>query len=597
MIDRRRPVLDGDLVSRVALAWLLAALLALAMGWSGLSALQPIGPDDGLRLVQVRDLYAGQSWFDMTQARVDAPSGGISLHWSRLVDLPLLAVIAAITPIAGERIAEQAALAIVPLLTLFLVLLLAARIASRMTGGRMEGTKAILPTCLALVAASPIFAQLRVLRIDHHGWQIVLALLALNGLTARDARRGGVVVGIAMAAWLAISVEGLPLAAAFLAIAGWRWLRDPDEGALLLSATATFAGASVAIYLGTRGFGDLSTACDAIGPGHLAAFAIAGAGCWWAVWEEPGSRFRRIVWLGGIAIAALVPLATSAPQCVGGGFAGIDPLVRERWLDQVAEGLPLWRRGPGEILLNTVPVLLALWGGAKLAGRSHGWLRAFWVEYVLLLCAAFVVGLLVSRAGAVALAFSAPVLGWLVAGWIETLRTAHLARRRLTAIAGMAAALAPALPFTLLSLGSPAIASFEREDGVVLQACTGDYSELAAHIGTGEEVLTPLDLGPILLLETRGTVIATAHHRGDKAIRAQIDIMEAQPGTARRLLAERGTAWVAACRAHYELFDHGQYAPGSLAARLRAGAAPEWLEPVVAPVDAGTPALWRIRPE
>src|SRR5690348_13799793 len=48
--------------------------------------------DDVMRLVQVRDLIAGQGWFDLTQHRLGL-EGGTPMHWSRLVDLPIAALI------------------------------------------------------------------------------------------------------------------------------------------------------------------------------------------------------------------------------------------------------------------------------------------------------------------------------------------------------------------------------------------------------------------------------------------------------------------------------------------------------------------------
>ena len=35
--------------------------------------------DDAMRLVEVRDLIAGQGWFDLMQHRLDPP--GVSMHW------------------------------------------------------------------------------------------------------------------------------------------------------------------------------------------------------------------------------------------------------------------------------------------------------------------------------------------------------------------------------------------------------------------------------------------------------------------------------------------------------------------------------------
>ncbi|OYW62342.1 MAG: hypothetical protein B7Z31_01275, partial [Rhodobacterales bacterium 12-65-15] len=48
------------------------------------------GGDDLMRLQQVRDWLGGQSWFDTTQYRI-LPPEGVSIHWSRYVDLGIAA--------------------------------------------------------------------------------------------------------------------------------------------------------------------------------------------------------------------------------------------------------------------------------------------------------------------------------------------------------------------------------------------------------------------------------------------------------------------------------------------------------------------------
>jgi hypothetical protein len=58
-------------------------------------------PDDALRLVELRDWLGGQGWFDVTQYRIDPAHGGVAMHWSRLVDVPLAAVVVALRPLLG----------------------------------------------------------------------------------------------------------------------------------------------------------------------------------------------------------------------------------------------------------------------------------------------------------------------------------------------------------------------------------------------------------------------------------------------------------------------------------------------------------------
>ena len=73
--------------------WLVLVGLFLLIGALDIYRLEFPDPDDALRLAQVRDLIAGQSWFDLHQYRIDPLNGGVLMHWSRIVDVPLAALI------------------------------------------------------------------------------------------------------------------------------------------------------------------------------------------------------------------------------------------------------------------------------------------------------------------------------------------------------------------------------------------------------------------------------------------------------------------------------------------------------------------------
>ncbi|RWL56929.1 MAG: GtrA family protein, partial [Mesorhizobium sp.] len=84
---------------------LIAALLALAVdAWTGFGPLTDAGGDNDnlLRLVEVRDLLAGQGWFDLHQYRMGL-EGGFVMHWSRLVDAPIAAIVLAASALTGSR--------------------------------------------------------------------------------------------------------------------------------------------------------------------------------------------------------------------------------------------------------------------------------------------------------------------------------------------------------------------------------------------------------------------------------------------------------------------------------------------------------------
>ena len=65
---------------------------------------------------QIRDLIAGQGWFDLHQYRM-GPDGGFVMHWSRLVDAPIAAIMLAAAAVTGSMATgETVALVAWPLL-------------------------------------------------------------------------------------------------------------------------------------------------------------------------------------------------------------------------------------------------------------------------------------------------------------------------------------------------------------------------------------------------------------------------------------------------------------------------------------------------
>src|SRR5262245_36030360 len=103
-------------------AWALFATLffviaALAGPMTSLSA--SLGDtDDAVRLVSVRELLAGASWFDTTLPRIGAPEPLIS-HWSRLIDAPLAAILAVFSSFLDQEGAELATRIFWPALLFF----------------------------------------------------------------------------------------------------------------------------------------------------------------------------------------------------------------------------------------------------------------------------------------------------------------------------------------------------------------------------------------------------------------------------------------------------------------------------------------------
>jgi len=591
-----------DFLKRVALAYGLVALLLLLTNAGGIAAGRFPDPDDALRLVELRDWLGGQGWFDVTQHRIDPAHGGVAMHWSRIVDVPLAMVVLALRPLLGGDGAEMAAMLIVPMLTLAVVLVLVARVA-----WERLGAEAATLSCLTLAMSVPVVTQIRPMRIDHHGWQVAAAMLALQGLMTRHARIGGWISGAALAIGLSISLEGLPLTVVFGALGAWRWLRPmgnigsaraalerlqgadasasshlaKDAGETkywLAHFAAALAVVSLACFAATR-WGDWAQHCDAIAPVHLAMF----------VWAAVVLRLWRGPALVGFAITGVGALALYfglAPQCRAGSFNMLDPLVQRLWYQQVAEGLPVWRQDWATALQTVVPPLFALYACAGLIRRSAGEERVWWREYMLILGGALGVAVLVTRAGAVAGAFSAVPLAWLVGEGLVAAR-----QGRPVAVLGIVAAMVPSAPITVWGMvphkaSSPTTTTAQR-----VSTCEARRHAAVLNTMPRGTILAPLDIGPDLLLGSRDSVLATGHHRGARGMHDAIAAFVAPPDQARAIIRANHIAYVALCPDLGEPQIYAREAPHGLAAQLLAGRAPSWL----APVAADGLQIWRVR--
>ncbi|MGC2050740.1 MAG: hypothetical protein WA636_04550, partial [Methylovirgula sp.] len=190
--------------------------------------------DDAMQLVQVRELLAGQNWFDMTIGRLDPPHG-VFMHWSRTVDAPLALLIKTFGLLLPMQTAERLTRLVFPLILQALLYLGVARLARVLIGPR-----AVLAAITLVLLSGMEFGEFQPGRIDHTAPQIVLLLFMLASLVeaidpayARRAAGGGVLAAVS----LSISIENLPFIVAFAALFVALWVA---RGALMKRALASF---------------------------------------------------------------------------------------------------------------------------------------------------------------------------------------------------------------------------------------------------------------------------------------------------------------------------------------------------------------------
>jgi hypothetical protein len=156
------------------LATLGILVVSACAGFPGLTDAR--GDNDSLlQMVEVRDLLAGQGWFDMHQYRMGL-EGGFIMHWSRLLDAPIAAIVLAISALtANTALAESITLVAWPALLFCLTMFFAIR-----TARNFAGESAVLPTVVVGGAALYFIGIFSPGSVDHHKVQLMLTMASMS---------------------------------------------------------------------------------------------------------------------------------------------------------------------------------------------------------------------------------------------------------------------------------------------------------------------------------------------------------------------------------------------------------------------------------
>ncbi len=558
----------------VAAAWAAMAALFIILNGDAIAAMSLPDSDDHLRLQQVRDWIAGQAWFDVTQHRINPPEGGL-LHWSRLVDIPIALGILALTPLVGQTSAEQIVAVTLPLAIMGLAMWLTAAVAARL----VDRTWAPLAAA-AIPLSALIYLQIMPLRLDHHGWQIVLALVLFWALLDETHKwRSGVIAAIASACWLNISLEGLPVVTCAALLLGARWLEDSREAPRLQAYLWTLALASAALETLTTSLPWVSIECDRISRPYLFAFGVAAAAALGLQARIFKHDWRMRLTFGAVAGAAVgATFLNSGAQCFAGPFVALEPLARTLWLEKVAESQPLLQRGAGAFIANGGFWAVGLAGAIWAWRRSEGEARMRWTTAVTMIAVSGAMMFVLTRTGGVAHAFAAA--GAVFIGHVLFRRARALGSMPLRAVL-TALALAIATPALL----RPALKLDHTTRAVGTSSSCASDTLAALPRGI---VFAPVDMGAAALTRTDHSVVATPHHRNHRAISDVLLAFTAAPDAAFERISAHRADYVALCPHTTDVRSYINAAPDGLAAQLVARRIPDWLHPLdIAPQSDG----------
>lgn len=591
--------LERHWLRAVLAAWLAICVWLVWQRWAGIHWFALGDTDDNLRMVQVRDWLAGQGWYDLRQYRLNAPEGA-NIHWSRLVDLPIAALMLVFRLFMSPFDADRWAAALAPLIPL-LVIMLGVALACR----RLVHPLAPLPAFVALIFSAMLMTMVQPLRIDHHNWQLAMVGLVMAGLADPDGRRGGSTAGLASAASLSIGMEMFPylgLAGATIAL---RWVWMGTDAAPRLKAYGQSLSIGTALgFLLFASHANWAARCDALTPvwgGAMVAAGVLAAVLASLRLDGRGGRLGAAA-LGGALLAA--GFAWLAPQCLS-NLEGISPEVKRLWFNNIREVRPVFLQAPKSKIPLLISVGIGLVGHGLLLWRCRRDDRLAAAAGVALMALAAALMLMwQGRAGPVAQLLSLPGIAALAVGAGEVLFA------RLAAPVAMGA-----LAVLIMGFGGagaqwgvrwlPANASAKAKPG---RAKTPDPARMARRCSTipahaplnrlpAAKVFTFVDLAPRLITVTHHNSITGPYHRNGNLILDVHRAFRATPDAARALVVDRHHAdYVLICPGSPESTLYTRDAPHGFYAQLAAGHAPDWLEPVA--LAGATPfRIWRVRTE
>lgn len=569
----------------LALAVFCALVLSLAMQQDRLLAVWRGGgffdADDAMRMVQIRDLLAGQHWYDMTAWRLDPPSG-LFMHWSRIVDIPIVVLLKFFGLFLPAEAAERAARIAFPTLT-FAVLLAGGGWAAKIfagAGARVFGVFSIL-------FCGVMFWQFPPGRIDHHAPQITLLLFAVAALArafAPTQARWAALSGACVAVSLGIGLENLPFFGVIAAVPGLAFLARGEEARpLLRHFAAGLALTLVAVYVLTIGPSRwFVAACDALSPIWFVS-AVAGAAAYGLLSLCGRWRFLgRLLALAGLGGASLAPMALFWTDCLKSPFGVVDPVVKSLWLDHVAENLTLAQNyaiAPGSALLMAVPAVIGFCGAVFGCLWQSGVARARWMMLAVVIAAGFAAGYTCVRVFSSTLPLAA--LGVLAP--VEYVRQRLARKSTILAVSGAATVLA-----CLSSFGvAIALPEFEPPPGAETSLdtawrspslCRDTASYPALDLLPPGLAAAPIPAGSYLLAQTHLSVLAAPYHRNNHGNRAALDILRSDPALAETLARRAGVKYVLLCWSNpAEVASYQAMGPDALAAQISRGSVPGWL--------------------
>jgi len=614
------PANDREVALAVAFSIVLIAVIQIGAAMNGHTPVLDGGlvdTDDYMRLVRVEYLWRTGAWFDAVIPRIGPPHG-LALHWTRPMDILLLAGAGLASPFLGFKAALFWWGALVS------PVLMVAALGAAVWAAAPVVARTGLPLVAFIFVAQPgNLARFMAGRPDHHGLLILLFVLSLGfvlRVLADPGRRSdAIAAGLigALAIW--ISIESLVPAAAVIATFGLCWVLSDRHllRPLVIYSAALCAGLGLALLVERGPLGLSVVENDKISILHLAMFAL-NAASWWVLskteargWHGDGV-IRRVIWAGGAAVVSLLLLLSQFPHLIANPMEMGGDLYLHTHLPNISEIQPL--------------ISIAALHGDDSAGAVNG--AIFWLGVALPAVPWLAYRLRQSRGAArrLWLLVAVTALAYVPLTFYQMRWASYAETILVLPYADLAAAIFARLsmrfseqvlgllrPFLFVAMCTwvfvpSAIADGPDGNGMLVQESrkTCPIKELSSVLNdrniVGRDpktILALIDFGPELLYRTRHSVLSIPNHRPQPGFAAGYRIMTATDfAVSRRLLNENGVGLVAICEGSAESWFYDQEPGGrTLYRALSEDAPPPFLTPIPLPDDTGGFRLFAVGPD
>jgi asparagine N-glycosylation enzyme membrane subunit Stt3 len=573
--DQKPPQLSvGRLIIRAILALAIIAALVqfLAPHWTRVMQWGLVDNDDAMRVLQVRDWLSGQAWFDVSQHRLNPPQGG-DMHWSRLGDLPLAALMAPIGAIFGMGWGAKYAAFFTPMLLGGVYIWLGTR-----TALALGGKHAIWPALVILISAPAALNYFLPGRVDHHGLQMILIVAAMWGLIVLGPKAAAL-AGLAIATGICIGLEALPLQIILIAWVAARWgLRGDAVKRETIGFGLGFALALLGLFaLNVPASKWALPVNDAVGRGYVVlgcvgGFLLAGAGQLFGRTHLVGRLgalgFIGVVVLGGVAIF---------PEIIVPPYGKVDPLLVRLWLDNVNETEPLITTKLSRILAFACFPFLAAIGALIAIKLTKDDERDMWIlAATAIIVAAALAILWQSRVAGLASAVSSIIAAAMIGkaydrfNWKIALGAALIINPIIPGLVGAGIA----------KLFEPKTTTYATGGG---QNCFTESSFGALAKMPHGLVIAPIDMGARIMLTTPHQALAAPYHRNNRGNLGAYKSFLLPQVQAKAHVRQFAATYIAICKRSAEVAILARQAPQGLMADLKVGRTPDWLIPLQTP--------------